>query len=474
MGDWHSSNLSLDCVATLAGHESWIYGVSITPDNKRLASVSFNKIFIWEIKSGQLVNVLESHSKIILSLSLSPDGQFLASGSADKTVKLWNLQTGELIETLEARKDPIHSVAFSSDGKFIAAGGENKYTSSTGKATTIYLWDTDSRKLVRAFVGHTLRIHSIAFNPDNSILASASNDNTIKLWSVLTGKMLGTLMEQPSQVSCISITPDGKKLISGGVGITVWDLETREVSYSIGGSDYVRCFAISPDGQYIAITYDDSIKIFNLSSQKLIYTADHKWVTAISFSPDGKLLASGDATCFEPGSRDTGGLARVWEVPKLQAAELLQLRHIQRQLETKGYFNPENIQDARERTLASIVRRQGQAEFRKKLLEAYDNCCCITDCDVNIALEAAHIVSYQGSDTNHISNGLLLRADIHTLFDLHQISVNPDSKEVVISSNLFNTCYAHLAGRLLKHPQDEASQPSKEALKQHYEKFNKG
>src|ERR1700722_13605652 len=80
-------------------------------------------------------------------------------------------------------------------------------------------------------------------------------------------------------------------------------------------------------------------------------------------------------------------------------------------------FDPKNIKDARERIRRTIVQRRGQAKFRNALLEAYGSRCAISGCGALEVLEAAHICPYQGSATNHVTNGLLLRADIHTLFD---------------------------------------------------------
>ena len=136
-------------------------------------------------------------------------------------------------------------------------------------------------------------------------------------------------------------------------------------------------------------------------------------------------------------------------------------------IESKLDFNPENLTDARERTIRAIVQRQGQSKFRTELLKAYSGQCAITDCDA----EAAHIFPYLGTDTNHVTNGLLLRADIHTLFDLYLISIDPDTSEIVVSSSLLNTCYKELNGKSLKPPQDYASSPSPQALARHYETF---
>jgi len=140
-------------------------------------------------------------------------------------------------------------------------------------------------------------------------------------------------------------------------------------------------------------------------------------------------------------------------------------------IESKLDFNPESLTDARERTNREIVQRQGQSIFRSKLLKAYGGQCAITDCDAEAALEAAHIIPYLGTETNHVTNGLLLRADIHTLFDLYLISIDPNTRKVVVFSNLLNTCYKELNGKSLKFPQDHAASPSHQALARHYATF---
>jgi hypothetical protein len=140
-------------------------------------------------------------------------------------------------------------------------------------------------------------------------------------------------------------------------------------------------------------------------------------------------------------------------------------------IESEGYFDAETLQDARQRITASIVQRQGQAGFRRKLLIAYGGRCPITDCDVESAIEAAHIIPYQGTQTNHVTNGLPLRADIHTLFDLHLLSIRPDTNQVVIAPELIGTCYQGLADRKLTLPQERKTAPNQNALSKHYETF---
>ena len=84
--------------------------------------------------------------------------------------------------------------------------------------------------------------------------------------------------------------------------------------------------------------------------------------------------------------------------------------------------------DARERVMREIVKRQGQQEFRQRLLEAYQGRCAITDSSTVEVLEAAHIRPFNGPETNKLPNGLLLRSDLHTLFDMGFITISPEMK----------------------------------------------
>lgn len=97
-------------------------------------------------------------------------------------------------------------------------------------------------------------------------------------------------------------------------------------------------------------------------------------------------------------------------------------------------------EDKRTSVLLAIKVRRGQNAFRKALLKAYKCKCAITECEVEEVLEAAHILSYKGEHTNVVSNGLLLRADLHTLFDLGLINVDANYR-VIVSPKLSNSEY---------------------------------
>tara|TARA_B100000029_G_scaffold379080_1_gene373892 strand:+ start:130 stop:888 length:759 start_codon:yes stop_codon:yes gene_type:complete len=127
-------------------------------------------------------------------------------------------------------------------------------------------------------------------------------------------------------------------------------------------------------------------------------------------------------------------------------------------------FDPDNTEDARERIFRSIVIRRGQYRFRKDLIDAYDGKCAVTGYDSDYALEACHILPYRGEQTNHVTNGLLLRSDIHTLFDLGKTAVDTTNMSLIIADDLKATKYRELSGVLLNIPRDPLHRPNLQAL----------
>lgn len=152
----------------------------------------------------------------------------------------------------------------------------------------------------------------------------------------------------------------------------------------------------------------------------------------------------------------------------LQRHDAPNLTQVEADLAGQNAFDPSGAADARQRILGSIVLRRGQSGFRRSLLGAYNRRCTLSGCTVEPVLEAAHIYPYKGDATNHVTNGLLLRADLHTLFDLRLFSIN-DAMEVVAKPTLHSKDYDWLHGTALRLPDEAAFRPSAEALRWHRE-----
>lgn len=131
-----------------------------------------------------------------------------------------------------------------------------------------------------------------------------------------------------------------------------------------------------------------------------------------------------------------------------------------------GTTDPASVEDARNRVLAAIVRRQGQPAFRARLLTHYQGRCAVTAEQAEEVLEAAHIDPYMGPNSNTPNKGLLLRADLHTLFDKHLIAVAPDGS-LVVSDRLTGTSYAAMAGHKLFRPPSPRARPKSARLALH-------
>lgn len=125
--------------------------------------------------------------------------------------------------------------------------------------------------------------------------------------------------------------------------------------------------------------------------------------------------------------------------------------------------------DTRDLAFLAVRLRRGQATFRNALISAYGPQCMVTGCRVLAVIEAAHIKPYRGIEDHHVQNGLLLRADIHTLFDLNLIGIRPKTLEVSVHQTLAGSTYQKLAGQHLK--LSNGNMPSLAELIKRWEEF---
>lgn len=164
-------------IAELEGHTNYIESVAFSPDNRHLASGSWdNTIKIWDTSTYKSVASLKGHTYVAKSVAYSPDGSMLASGSWDGTARLWDMKTYKEIAILDdENKNPIWAIAFDPKGNMLAVGHHNG---------TADLWDIESRKVIGTFSRHYSEIRSLCFSHDGKILATSGWDATILLWDM--------------------------------------------------------------------------------------------------------------------------------------------------------------------------------------------------------------------------------------------------------------------------------------------------
>jgi putative restriction endonuclease len=132
---------------------------------------------------------------------------------------------------------------------------------------------------------------------------------------------------------------------------------------------------------------------------------------------------------------------------------------------------PDNDEDARDRVAREVVARRGQSTFRAALVDAYQGRCAITGCNALQVLEAAHLRPYRGPAWNVVTNGLLLRADIHSLLDQQLLAPEPDERTIRISRRLMGTPYEELSGRPISDPVTPSQRPTVHVLETVWQHF---
>jgi WD40 repeat protein len=283
-----SSSISL--TDTLLDHTDTVWSVALSADGQTLASGSEDQtIKLWNLKTGQINRTLSGHTASVRSIGLSPDGQTLASGSSDRTIKLWNVQTGQLRQTLEGHSDTVWSVAFDRTGQLLISGsGDN----------TIKLWNVQTGQLRQTLEGHSGPVYSVALSPDGQTLASGSGDRTMKLWNAQTGALLYTLEEHGDAVRAVAFSPDGQQIASASWDNTVriWNVQTGELVHTLQGHrDRVVAVTFLADGQIASASLDRTLKIWDAQTGQLRQTLEghSDWVVAVAASASDSLLVSG-------------------------------------------------------------------------------------------------------------------------------------------------------------------------------------
>ncbi|WP_375505634.1 protein kinase [uncultured Nostoc sp.] len=228
---------TLEEICTLLGHAHAVKSVAFSPDGQILASGSWDKtIKLWDVNTGKEICTIAGHQLKINSVAFSPQGQLLASASYDRTIRLWQIPALEgsqrefenrpycsLLATLSGHAWAVLTVAFSPDGQILATGSDDN---------TIKLWEVNTGQLICTLVGHSWSVVAVAFTADGETLLSASCDKTVKLWRVSTAEEIVTLSGHIDSVSAVAVSKVTQLIASGSRDKTIklWQLVEQDNS----------------------------------------------------------------------------------------------------------------------------------------------------------------------------------------------------------------------------------------------------
>ena len=286
----------------LSNSDSSISDVQFSPDGRFIAAAG-SVVDVWDAETGKSIMTFDKHKKYVFAIAFSPDGRWLASGSADLTAKIWNPSTGEVRLTIDDHPFWVYDLAFNRDGHSLAtasSGVVTQWDSMTGEKLRSYshenvqriefvgesflataddsagdsivkLWDTASGEELLDLNGHTGRIEGLASGADGSFILSCGSDRTIKLWRPITQSVEHRL-EVPLQFSIQSAVFDatGEKLLclSRDGRKIAWDRRSRK--QLVEETDFPEFDNLSnrtDDGHWLTIPGKGFVRLIDLSNR---------------------------------------------------------------------------------------------------------------------------------------------------------------------------------------------------------------
>ncbi|EKM58772.1 uncharacterized protein PHACADRAFT_86654, partial [Phanerochaete carnosa HHB-10118-sp] len=315
---------------------------ALSTDGKLLAaSFSSNTVLVWRLPGGLLVHRLQSHvhSFAVTSLSFSPSGHVLVSGSEDETAILWNVQHGSVLRRLTGHRSRLNYTVYSPNGVLIATSSLDRsvkiWDASTGACQGSFRFNEDiyqlifspdsSRLCIQTFgscsiydaqsyrrialLRQNTALEPIGFSMSRQgdrVVTGASPGNQMRIWDAVTGRQLLPINDNKRKPSyAVAFSPDGAEVLA------VARKEDRCAC---------ECYALSTDGKLLAASFSSSdIIVWRLPDgllvQRLRAQSHRNNIRCLSFSSDGHALVS--------GSSDLDNNVIVWDVQRSHV--LLQL-----------------------------------------------------------------------------------------------------------------------------------------------------
>ena len=395
---------------TLPGHPIWVGTISFGPNNLLASISYSGQVKFWDVESGRCLGSIQGYSHIVCTLAFSPDGCLLVHGDDHGTMRVWDVASGRCLTSFRAHDGRIWSVQFSADGTMLASGGDDHVTSvklwnveqtqrrisdhpfrtlygqitmvwslafsadarmvaSSGYDLTPKFWTIGRKPQTEQLIildEHHTFIWSVAFSPDGRMLASGDNDGIIKVWDTARHECLATLQHHSAAIGALVFSSDGKTLFSSDTdgNMLAWsmgDMEnmgnienTGTCSTIVQGQEpvnWTKAMTFNRNGSMLALGYSGHrIKLWQKGEDhpRILSNPDFEGgqVWSLAFSPDERLLASGD---------DDGNLM-LWDIA---SGNVCQTLHSDRPYERMNISGVKGITQAQRDTLKALGAIEG-------------------------------------------------------------------------------------------------------------------
>jgi hypothetical protein len=253
-----------------ASHLAIVDSLAFSPDGKYVASGAFQEIKLWDVRTGVLRRTIPGLADRVLALAFAPTSKLLAMGgglpSQDGEIKVFEVETGKLVtEIKNGHSDTVFGVCFSPDSTKLATGAADKF---------VKVFEIPSGKFLKSFEGHTHHVLDVAWKADGKLLASAGADNAIKVWDYEKGEQIRTLAGHAKQVTRLLFLGKTSEIVtcSGDQTVRLWNVDNGGNVRNFGGSrDFLYAVGVTPDGAIVVAGGEEGIvRLYNGSTGQLV------------------------------------------------------------------------------------------------------------------------------------------------------------------------------------------------------------